>query len=94
METLRNEIISLKNTIEENTRRIAEFDSQKSIFEQENLEKVRQLTERDERIQELQLNLEQTQENGTKLRKALHRMKETMTNNKQTHTEESGEHLH
>lgn len=54
------------------------------------MEKDRQLVERDEKIQELQLNLEKTQESGTKLRKALHKMKESITNNDQTHNQELG----
>ena len=70
----------MKNTNEENTRRLAELDSQKLTIEQENTEKV----------EELQLQLKQTQESSTKLRKALHKMKETITNNDQTRTQESG----
>ncbi|CAF1053004.1 unnamed protein product [Rotaria magnacalcarata] len=92
--SLQNQIVSLRTTNEENTRRIAEFDGQKSIFEEETIEKDRQITERDEQIQELQSTLTQTQENGTKLRKALHKMKETLTNNDQTRAQESEIRLH
>ncbi|CAF3670706.1 unnamed protein product, partial [Rotaria sordida] len=88
IETLHNQIVSLRNTNEENIRRIAELDSQKLTYEQENIEKDRQLKECDEKFQELQLTLKQTQESGIKLRKALHKMKETITNNEQTHNQE------
>jgi predicted RNase H-like nuclease (RuvC/YqgF family) len=94
IETLRNQIVALSKTSEENTRRISELDSEKLNFEQENSEKDRQIIERDEKIQELQLNLEKTQESGAKLRKALHKMKETITNNEQTHNQESGKNFH
>ena len=42
-------------------------------------------------MQELQQTLKQSQESGTKLRKALHKMKETISSNEQNHVQESGE---
>ncbi len=53
-------------------------------------ERERQLTEYEEKNQELEASIKQAQETGTKLRKALHKMKETITNNEQAHIQESG----
>jgi hypothetical protein len=86
---LKSEIISLINLNEENTRRIDEFDNEKYNLDQELSEKDRQIIERDEKIQEIELTLEQTKENGVKLRKALQKMKESMTN-EQTNSSDAG----
>lgn len=87
---LRDQVSSLNTTNEEATRRIAGADAEKLHLERESAEKDRQLLERDEQIQELELSIKQTQESGTKLRKALHKMKETITSNEQTHIQELG----
>ncbi|CAF1122028.1 unnamed protein product [Adineta steineri] len=84
IETLKSEIVSLVNINEENTRRIDEFDDEKFNFEQEIIEKSRQITESNEKIEELESNLKQAQETGAKLRKALQKMKDSITNKEQT----------
>jgi len=91
---LKSEIISLININEENTRRIDEFDNEKFNFEQEIKEKDRQITERDEKIQEIELTLEQTKEGGVKLRKALQKIQESITNNEQTDAQDAGKIFH
>jgi chromosome segregation ATPase len=80
----------LVNINEENIRRIDEYDNEKFNFEQELNEKDRQITERDEKIQDIQLTLEQTKESRDKLRKALQKKNETMTNNEQTDSQDAG----
>ncbi|UJR10069.1 hypothetical protein I4U23_014291 [Adineta vaga] len=84
IETLKSEIASLVNTNEENIRRIDEFDNEKFNFEQEIIEKDRQISEMNEQNEELELNLKQAQESGVKLRKALQKMRDSMTNKEQT----------
>jgi hypothetical protein len=91
---LKSEIISLVNINEENTRRIDEFDNEKFNFEQEIKEKDRQIIERDEKIQEIELTLEQTKEGGVKLRKALQKIQESITNNEQTDAQDAGKIFH
>ena len=81
---LRDQVNSLNTTNEEATRRIAGADAEKLQLEHESAEKDRQLLERDEQIKH-------AQESGTKLRKALHKMKETITSNEQTHIQELGQ---
>jgi len=87
---LKSEIISLVNINEENTRRIDEFNDEKFNFEQELNEKDRQIKEYDEKIQELELTLERTKENSAKLRNALEKARESMTNNEQTKLQDAG----
>ncbi len=91
---MKSEIISLVNINEENTRRIDEFDNEKFNFEQEIKEKDRQIIERDEKIQEIELTLEQTKEGGVKLRKALQKIQESITNNEQTDAQDAGKIFH
>lgn len=87
---MKSEIISLVNINEENTRRIDEFNDEKFNFEQELNEKDRQIKEYDEKIQELELTLERTKENSAKLRNALEKARESMTNNEQTKLQDAG----
>jgi chromosome segregation ATPase len=88
---LRDQVSSLSTANEETTRRITGADAEKLHLEQESAEKDRLLLERDEQIQELEQTIKQAQESGTKLRKALHKMKETITTNEQTHVQELGQ---
>lgn len=76
IETLKSEILALVNLNEENTRRIDEYENAKYNAEQEILEKDRQLSENEEKLQEMQFTLEQAKENNEKLRKALQKLKE------------------
>ncbi|CAM4821607.1 unnamed protein product [Rotaria magnacalcarata] len=89
IETLKTEIISLVNINEENIRRIDQYESEKFDFEQDISEKDRQITERDEKIQEIELTLKQTQERATKLREALQRTKGSIKNNEQANAVDS-----
>ncbi|CAM4964666.1 unnamed protein product [Rotaria socialis] len=89
IETLKTEIISLVNINEENIRRIDQYENEKFDFEQDISEKDRQITERDEKIQEIELTLKQTKERATKLREALQRTKGSIKNNEQPNAVDS-----
>lgn len=87
---MKSELTSLVNTNEENTRRIDEFENEKFNFEQEIIEKDRQIEELNEKTAELDSDLRQAQESGTKLRKALQKMKESVANQEQTNLQDTG----
>jgi hypothetical protein len=70
-----SDLAHLNDINEQNKRRIDALHEEKLLLERERHDQTQRMIEQDEKIQELELNIEQNQESNTKLRKALQTMK-------------------
>ena len=94
LQSLRVEQQTTESALTEARSEIERLQHVASLAEQENLDKDRQITERDERIDELNSSLQQSQESGNKLRKALQKMNESVKSNEQSEASDTGTHRH
>ena len=83
LDSYRDEIVSLKKINEEQIVRIEKLIEEKD-------DDQRRFNEQNEKIEQLEISLKQTQESSGKLRKALQNLKETMSTNEQTQNTDTG----